>query len=298
MAFTLRRQLSLVHLLGAAACLAVLGHTAAGWVAGRIPGAPPPRLPAWPAAAAKTAPSPEAIAARNVFCSTCAPHAAQAPVVDSSPRRTRLPLVLVAVNHVGRRGRAARSCTLRHARSQEVGLFALGARVHGATITAIHDRRVDLEIDGRPEYLDFTPADPASSEPPTSEVAARPAPRDPLAEALQHGLRQTGPTSYELDRAALELVLANLARLATVARFLPATEGGRPVGFRALDVRPGSPLARAGLASGDVVTAINGLELTSIEQGMALYLKLKSASHLELSLQRGGRRSTLTYAIR
>jgi general secretion pathway protein C len=303
MTFAARRDLSLLHLFGLAACVAVLGHAAAGWVAGALPHAPPALRRARPQAPVRAAPAPEPIAARNVFCSSCAPPApaGDPPAAGGSPRRTPLPLLLVAINHIARRGRAPSSVTLRHLPTQQVGLFTLGSQVQGATITAILPHRIDLEHDGRREYLDFSPADPgdavAASPTPAAPPASTPA-RDPLAEALRHGIRQTGATSYEVDRAALELALGNLAQLARITRVVPELAGARPAGFRVADARAGTPLARLGVATGDLLTSINGLELTSVEQAMSLYLKLKTAGHLALSLQRGGRPLTLGYTIR
>ena len=52
------------------------------------------------------------------------------------------------------------------------------------------------------------------------------------------------------------------------------------------------------MQNGDVISAINGLEITSPEKALEVYAKLKSASHLSLGLERNGQRITKDYTIR
>jgi type II secretion system protein C len=302
----LARRMWLVNALAAAVCATLLGHAAGGWVRGGLPRPPPPlRSPAPASAIPADRIAPEAIAARNIFCSTCAPPGQPAADTgsDGSPRRTQLPLSLVAVNLIATSwaraergnptaattdsGGPASSVTLRHVLSQQVGVFSLGGSVLGAVITRISEERIELERDGAREFLDFSAAMLPEPDPPSAAPA--PPAGDALGALLQRGIRQTGEHAYEIDRAALQELTSNLNGIARTARLLPEMLGGRPAGFRVIDLQPGSPLTRIGLDRGDVLTAINGLELTSVEKTMEVYLKLKSASQLSLTLDRGGR---------
>ena len=73
----------------------------------------------------------------------------------------------------------------------------------------------------------------------------------------------------------------------SMMRMEPAMQGGKFVGVQ---IFPGSDpqfLAQFGLQSGDVVTWVNGVELTDPLQGMAVLGQLASVEALHLRLQRG-----------
>jgi general secretion pathway protein C len=271
-------------LVGVGVCAAVLGHAGALGVRG----GPAPKTGGAPAEALTEAahprPSPEAIAVRNIFCSACRPPGeANDILADPGRRRTALPLALIAVNFVfGPRQEPRGLVTLRNAETGLVGVFHQGASVLGALITDIHPGGIDLQNADAAEFLDFFP-----------EAAAPVAPA-----TTDRGIRKIAEGRYEIDRAALEAVMGDLNQLARTVRALPELKAGRPAGFRLVEIRLESPLARLGLRRGDVITSINGLELTSVEKAMELYLKLKSASHLSITLDRGGTNSTIQYVIR
>ena len=51
---------------------------------------------------------------------------------------------------------------------------------------------------------------------------------------------------------------------------------GKAAGFRLFSVRPDGPFAKIGLQNSDVISAINGLEMTSPEKALEVYTKLKT----------------------
>ena len=301
----LRRHFWLVDVIAIGLCAAVLGHAGAGAVEGLLPMSLPPVARAAPAP--RPAPARDkgtaAIVGRNVFCSDCRAGERVQPPPDPTPQRTRLPLDLVAINVAADPAVAAwSSAVLRDREARWVGGFGVGATVRGATITAIHPRRVDLSHDGKAEYLNLLDGEgPREGPPPAAAAVAEPPPAaaaDPLARTLARGIRKTGEGRYEIQRATLEEVLANLNGLSQSARIFPEQKQGRGAGFRLVAVKPDGAFARIGLQSGDLVSAINGLELTSIEKALELFAKLRSAGHLSVDLERGGRRLTQSYVVR
>jgi general secretion pathway protein C len=111
-------------------------------------------------------------------------------------------------------------------------------------------------------------------------------------------VRRTGEHRYEVQRAAVDALLGNANALSRAARVMPELRDGRAFGFRLVRVRPDGPFATLGLRDGDVISAINGLEMSSVQNALDVYTKLKSARHLTVSLERGGRRITQDYDIR
>jgi general secretion pathway protein C len=141
------------------------------------------------------------------------------------------------------------------------------------------------------EYVDLE-ASPAAPAPP----AARPAPPgEPIAE-LGGDIKCAGGRCT-LPRATVDKVLSNTALLATSVRVLPMSKDGHSAGFRLDAIRPGSLFSHLQLQNGDTLKAVNGSELTTPDQALALYMKLKTASHLSLQVERQGATQTLDYVI-
>jgi general secretion pathway protein C len=82
--------------------------------------------------------------------------------------------------------------------------------------------------------------------------------------------------------------MRNPQQLMTQARMYPVTKDGETAGFRVSGVRNGSLATMIGLKNGDVVSEINGSKLGTIDDALAMYQKLRRASHLSVTVERGG----------
>jgi general secretion pathway protein C len=231
---------------------------------------------------------PEAPPGRNIFCSTCPPDEARsqriAPslVLSRSALPFRLLATMVADSPANSRWSVA---VIRDTETGSAGAYAVGARLRDlAQVTGIAADGVYLRHDGRHEFLAL---EPRVSEAPTSPPAARSAHG-----ALERGIRKTGPTRYEVQRQSLDQLLGNVTDLARSVRVSP--EQG---GLRLSSVVAGGLFATLGLQSGDLVAAVNGLDLSTPDHALRAYTLLRSASHLTVNLERGGRRMTVEYRI-
>jgi general secretion pathway protein C len=308
----LRKYLWIVDLVAIGVCAVFLGRAAASMVESKYL-----LSMALPRPAAKLTRTetdvvyPKAIddvIKRNVFCSTCPPIVPVEPTATVNPavmepQKTTLPLQVLAINYVAPPwGFEHASATLRDTETKYVGAFRPGERVRGATITGIDETRVHLDNAGKPEFIDLLEpeANPAGGTPAVAPVAAA-APAqggDVFSQELDRGIKKTGENTYEIQRATLESVLGNMSLLARSARIVPEMRDGKAAGFRLYSVRPDGPFAKIGMQNGDVLSAINGLEITSPEKALEVYAKLKSASHLSLGVERNGQRLTKDYSIR
>jgi general secretion pathway protein C len=115
---------------------------------------------------------------------------------------------------------------------------------------------------------------------------------------MAKGIKKTSEHAYDIQRSTLESVLGNMSLLSRSARIVPEIRDGKAAGFRLYSVRPDGPFALIGMQNGDVISSINGLEITSPEKALEVYAKLKSASHLSLGLERNGQKVTKDYSIR
>lgn len=249
------------------------------------------------------------ICKRNIFCATCPPlKCVDTPVATDAtkkdtaaePVKTSLALTLMAVMYAEPPlGWKWSMAIIRDNDSKTQGPFNLGAQVRdGVVVTAIEETRVYIDNAGKPEYLDLIDTAPA----PAPTVAAAEAPAapsgDPFAQEIERGIKKTGENSYEIQRGTMDSVLGNIALLSRSARIVPEIRDGRAAGFRLFSVRPDGPFAKIGLQNGDVISAINGLEMSSPEKALEVYARLKSANHLSLGLERNGQKVTKDYSIR
>lgn len=236
-----------------------------------------------------------AVVTRHMFCSACSP--AEAPA--SGPGgETSLPLVLIATN-VGDQAQHSFATVLNTATLNQ-GFFGVGDVIPGAgAIETIHYKYIEFQNSGRVEKLMLLGETPSAPAPVVAAVnPAPPADGDDLTAALEAGVKKIDDTSYEISRALVDQVLANPFGLQKAAKVQPAVVKGKPVGLRLYSVKPSSVYGKIGLVSGDVINSVNGFELTSAEQGLEAYAKLKQASNLELVITRRGQSVTMRYQIR
>jgi general secretion pathway protein C len=297
----LRKYLWAVDLAVVALGAALCGLTASDIVAMRLAPVPLRLRSSQPAPAKVERPPafdkrPDAIIRRNLFCSDCPSLVDEAPIV-ATETPTTLPIALLAVMYAP----AARTdnlsiAVLKDTDAKLVGAFAVGDRIHGAAITDIRETRIYVDHDGLVEYLDLL-GSPSPSTPPTGAAAGR-REKDPIAADLERGIKQLGEHRYEIERRTLASVLENVGLLARTARPVPEIKDGRMTGFRLFAVLPHGPVAMIGMRNGDVITAINGLELASPDKVVEAFGKLRSASHLSLQFERNGDKLTNDYVIR
>jgi general secretion pathway protein C len=299
----LRKYLWAVDLAVVAFCAMFLAMAASGAVESKFASLPaPPRQPQPRLAKLEVKPAfnkdPTSILRRNLFCSACPPILddpnkkldEEETTVATPPAKTSLPLAVLAIMYApppnGLRWSVA---VMRDTEAKATGAFAIGGRIHGATIIDILETRIYLDNAGKTEYIDlFEPPAP----PPPPPGAAPPAPNtdtDPFAADLAKGIKKLAENKYELG---------NMNLLSRSARIVPEMKDGKAAGFRLFAVRPDGPFAMIGMQNGDIISSINGLDITSPEKALEVYAKLKSASHLSLGMERNSQKITKEYTIR
>lgn len=305
----LRKYLSAVDLVVVAIC-AIFGARATATaieagLASNVPTVKPGAHVVAPAAAQGPAYSKEVeeILKRNIFCSTCPPILKQkeGAVVEVIPplQKSSLPLKLLAIMYAPAPADPRWSMAIiRDNDAKTAGPYGIGSKIRDAEIDEIDDTHVYLNFGGgRREYLELldnatAPAAPAAAAP------APAAPKDPFAAELDKGIRKTGANTYEVQKTTLDSLLGNMGALARAARIVPETRDGKSIGFRLFSIKPDGPFGKIGLQNGDIVSAINGLEMTSPDKALEVYTKLKTANHLSVGVERNGQKVTMDYTIR
>jgi general secretion pathway protein C len=306
----LRKYLWAIDGLVVALCAIFLARATATAVERKLLTAGPAPKPAVRAPVASAAPAIhtkqiEEILNRNIFCSTCPPILAeQGKVADTGPppppplQRTSLNLKLLAIMFAPPPANPKWSmAVIRDNDAKSAGPYTVGSKIRDATVEDIEEDKVYLDFGGgRHEFLDLL--DRPQPAPNTPAPVASNTPADPLSAELDKGIKKVGENNYEVQRGTIDALLGNMGALAKGARIVPETKDGKPSGFRLFSIRPDGPFAKIGLLNGDVVSAINGLEMNSPDQALLAYTKLKTANHLSVAIERNGQKITKDYTIR
>jgi general secretion pathway protein C len=189
---------------------------------------------------------------------------------------TRLKLSLLGTISAGNKDQLAWA-VIQEKGSSKQNLYHVGDSIKNAKLKLILRERVILAIDGQDEVLEMEKVVQGSTAKATR--ATRP--------ALS--------ANISLNRATVEKATADMNQLMRQIRLRPNFSKGRADGLRLSRVPPNSILRQMKLRSGDIITAINGEPLTSLNDAPKLYEGLKSGDPLELTIKRNGRNQTLNY---
>jgi hypothetical protein len=135
---------------------------------------------------------------------------------------------------------------------------------------------------------------------PATVVAPKTATVTPPADEREVALyvRKIDDTHYEITEKTVDAVLANPMTVSKGARVVPAVKDGKPDGFKVYAIRPSSFYARIGLENGDTLQRINGYDISSADNALETYAKLRHGKAFELDITRRGKPMALTITIK
>jgi len=136
------------------------------------------------------------------------------------------------------------------------------------------------------------PAVPAA---PAAPVAAAP-PEPPkhtggppaLDPSIASKIHKVSDTEFNIDRSVVDQILENQAELMKSARIVPEQKDGKVVGVRMFGIRPDTLLGSLGLQNGDRLETLNGFNMASPEKALEAYARLRTASSLNVKVNRRG----------
>lgn len=170
------------------------------------------------------------------------------------------------------------------ASQNEEKAYAIGDDVtRGVTLQAIFPDRVILSRGGRLETLRLErdkpgAAAPASYTPPPAAAAV---PDD-------------GSGTAQQLATVRDEVLRDPAKASDYIRVQPANVGGQLKGYRVYPGRDRSAFGAAGLRPGDLVTAVNGVQLDDPAKALQLLADLGQAGQVNLVIERGGQSQSIS----
>ena len=120
----------------------------------------------------------------------------------------------------------------------------------------------------------------------------------PVPKEIAKKIQRVSATEFNVDRSAVDAILEQHAQLMKSARITPVKKGKEVVGIKLLRVKGNTLLGTLGFKHGDTLAKINGYDMTSPQKALQAYAKLRTASRIDVEIERGGKPMTVTYNIR
>lgn len=240
------------------------------------------------------------IVSHNPFCPSCKPVEVSPDADMGGPTRpgeipTTLPLALLGTMEAD--DPRYSMATIQDTEEGKLGAFGIEDAIRdGVTLKRVERGRV-VFLNGRQmEYLDATKDIPKPKAKPKEKKSPK-RKNSRTIDGADSAVNCDGDTCT-VDRAFVDKILSNPSLLAKQARVVPSRRGNEVKGFKFYGIRPGSLPKLFGMSNGDMVTSINGAPLTSIDEAMGLYTKLRRASNLTVVIDRKGKSITKDISIR
>ncbi len=146
------------------------------------------------------------------------------------------------------------------------------------------------------------PVLPAAAAAPASAAPAAPPPAaggpNPVPADIASKIQKVSDTEFNIDRSVVDKILENQAELMKSARIVPETKDGKVLGIRLFGIRPDTLLGTLGIQNGDRLDAINGFNMGSPEKALEAYARLRTATELDITLNRRGSPVTISDHIK
>jgi len=162
--------------------------------------------------------------------------------------------------------------------------YAVNSRISdGVTLSEVHPSKVVLKRNNSLEVLELPKESVNTSRGSSTRKSA----------SRSRG-RSAAPMNLKQYRKDL---LKEPQRLTDAIKMNPKSERGKFIGY---EVNPGRDRAlfdRVGLISGDIVTAVNGIQLDTPAKGLNVLRSLQTASSVRLDIKRNGRAQSFDVSI-
>ncbi len=155
--------------------------------------------------------------------------------------------------------------------------------------------RVILENNGELEYLSACDEKGRKKATPTAAKEAKPAKKGGR---HKYSIEDKGNGKYDIPQKDIDYVLGNLDKLGREARVVPNFADGQANGWKVFSIRRTSALRQMGIKNNDVLTAVNGHDLSNTEKALEVYGKLQAEKSFTLEVLRNGEPMTLEYEVR
>ncbi len=254
-----------------------------------------------------SAPSGDVILTRNIFDSTFDPLAVEEEVpepeeVPDTVGEGGLPLVPCTDGKV----KLLATVASRYdqdwsfasiSEGKETRLCRVGDDINSRTVSGITWRYLFLRGTSDECYVDlFGDGKAVKKNPRKSNARAKK--ESGKKDDIKDGIQDISETEKVVDRSVVDKVLSDPTQFIRSVRVRPHKKNGKVVGFKLRRFRSDSPLALLGAKKGDIIHAVNGKALTSVDQALGAYQNLRSENSLTFSITRNGKPMDINVGIR
>jgi general secretion pathway protein C len=232
------------------------------------------------------------ITSRNIFSSKNIIPEDGALGLNEPARKTTLPLNLIGT--VVLRDELKSIATIEDKSQNMVFPLRIDDTLDGKIqITKIEHLRVEFinKSSGRKEFIEIV-----EDLPTLNMEAARPI--KTTSKGSDAGINMVDDTHVSLDRGVIDKALVDLPKVLQDARAIPNFDNGMPDGYKIIQIVPDSIFDKFGIKNFDVITGLNGEPINDPGKAMQVLNELRTQSHVELKIKRGGKTMTMNYDIR
>jgi membrane-associated protease RseP (regulator of RpoE activity) len=141
---------------------------------------------------------------------------------------------------------------------------------------------------------------PRHPPPPPPPAAGGPDPNDAAVELVAKKLVDAiscDDSGCTVEGAVLDSVLDQHELLVRSVRIVPTTKAGQQRGYKLYGIRPNSPAAALGFNNGDLVTAVDGKAMDSMQAAMLAWEALRATDAVEVAFERKGSPQSLNLRV-
>jgi general secretion pathway protein C len=216
------------------------------------------------------------------------------------PRKSDLPLKFTGVIFGGTADTSI--AVLEATSNKQVDTFVLGEAVPGdAKVSNITRDKIFLSRNNCEEFLELEqPELPKKRMAGEKKRLAKPAEGGPMEgnSYREDGYERTGSTIAATRQWVEKALTIDFAKTLQDAKASPNTVNGEVRGFVLTRIRPDSVYEKMGLQDGDVVCAINGIELNDAARAIQTLNAMRNERKIELCVMRGGTRMNLDLQVK
>jgi general secretion pathway protein C len=165
-------------------------------------------------------------------------------------------------------------------------LYRVGDKLQSRTLIGVEWDRVVLKSGQGEEILKIVEPTGRASAPSVAPVAGT------------SSVQQRSDTDFVIDRAEVDRAMENMNQLFTQIRAVPHFQDGKAAGFRLFAIKQDSVFEKIGLKNGDIISRINGNDLSDPARAMALIQDLRNEGRVTVDVNRNRQSTTLNYEIR
>ena len=106
------------------------------------------------------------------------------------------------------------------------------------------------------------------------------------------------PIMWKTGHSFMKQKMSNISDILTQARGIQINNPDGSISFKIVDVQPGGIFAHLGIENNDVITQINGQQISDLNAVMSLFGKMTKINKLNLMIKRNGSQLPLDYKFR